>query len=242
MREGLVDLDLVKDPHAPQYSSKMSSIFALRSPTAYFKTIDYLIMYISFYVALWLCNFMYSTDEFPSPERQAWKVISILPGIASMSMYSYVMRASSFLKAVTLLDKDVVEETLEEIKEIKVIAKFLREKIIVSVLEHDEQWQSFEGSIEDYMASLSEDDIHARITSLFSEIDPNKSATLSRSELQTFFTEVGVTFSKKRWRRIFRELDRNGDDEISIEEMIYFLFPKTINTVRTSTVSLFLND
>ena len=30
--------------------------------------------------------------------------------------------------------------------------------------------------------------------------------------------------SRNKWRRIFREFDRNGDDDISTEEMLHFLF------------------
>lgn len=37
---------------------------------------------------------------------------------------------------------------------------------------------------------------------------------------------IGVTFSKKKWRQIFREVDHNGDNSVSVDEMIKFLFEK----------------
>ena len=46
----------------------------------------------------------------------------------------------------------------------------------------------------------------------------------SRREVQSFLTEIGVKVSRNKWRRIFREFDRNGDDDISTEEMLHFLF------------------
>jgi hypothetical protein len=53
----------------------------------------------------------------------------------------------------------------------------------------------------------------------------------SRKELQSFLIEIGVNFSTKKWRQIFRQLDRNGDDSISVDEMIYFLFDKNKETI-----------
>jgi hypothetical protein len=34
-----------------------------------------------------------------------------------------------------------------------------------------------------------------------------------------------VTFSRKKWKQIYREIDRNFDDEISFEKFFIFLFP-----------------
>lgn len=55
----------------------------------------------------------------------------------------------------------------------------------------------------------------------------------SRKELQLFLIGIGVNFSTKKWRQIFREVDRNGDDSISVEEMIFFLFNKNKNAATT---------
>ena len=48
----------------------------------------------------------------------------------------------------------------------------------------------------------------------------------SRDELQVFLEHLGITFTKKRWIAIFREVDRNFDNEISFEEMYLFMFPE----------------
>lgn len=102
-KAALVELDLLRDPHAPVFSQKMAKVYLFGRPELYFKIIDYLIMLISFYMALWLCNFAVSTDAFPPNIRETWKVYSLLPGLISFSMYSYVIRASAFLRVRVVL-------------------------------------------------------------------------------------------------------------------------------------------
>lgn len=85
---GLRELDLITEENEPEFSSKMASVYLFGSPRLYFKTIDYLIMFISFYMSLWLCNFLYSTDEFRSPDRELWKVLRL-------SIHSIVVHAFS---------------------------------------------------------------------------------------------------------------------------------------------------
>lgn len=102
----------------------------------------------------------------------------------------------------------------------------LREKILAQTLESDSNWKSFQGTMEDYISSLQQEDIYRMVSNLFNEIDSDKSVTLTREELKSFLVDIGVSFSRRKWRKIFRELDYNGDDQISIDEMVSFLFPK----------------
>ena len=60
---------------------------------------------------------------------------------------------------------------------------------------------------------------------LFRAIDTNNSDLLSRAEFKIFCTEMSISFSNKRWRQIFREIDKNGDNEISFDELFLFLYP-----------------
>ena len=49
---------------------------------------------------------------------------------------------------------------------------------------------------------------------IFNRIDGNGSSRLSRSEFQSFIESLGITFSLRKWNQIFREIDRNFDDEV----------------------------
>jgi hypothetical protein len=93
----LRELDVLEEENAPVFSPKMKSVYLFSSPSTYFKTIDYMIMLISFYLSLWICNFLPSSDIFEAPDRDVWKVYSLLPGLASLVTYAYIIRASSFL-------------------------------------------------------------------------------------------------------------------------------------------------
>ena len=56
-------------------------------------------------------------------------------------------------------------------------------------------------------------------------IDTNHSMLLSRLEFKAFLSQLHITFSNKRWKQIFRAIDRNMDDEISFDELFLFIFP-----------------
>jgi Ca2+-binding EF-hand superfamily protein len=63
------------------------------------------------------------------------------------------------------------------------------------------------------------------IKELFMDIDENGSGSLSRAEFQVFLHDLDITFSRRRWDQIFKEIDKNFDDEISLEELFLFIFP-----------------
>ena len=81
------------------FKEKMRSNFLFRSPELYFSVIDHVLMLISFYMALWVVNFSYSTASFPNQsDRINWIVASLVPGIASALLFIYVVRTSFLVK------------------------------------------------------------------------------------------------------------------------------------------------
>jgi hypothetical protein len=73
------------------------------------------------------------------------------------------------------------------------------------------------------LSSLGQPETHLRL--LFNEIDVDGSQVLSRDEFLSFCVAMNITFSKKKWRHIFREIDRDANNEVSYEELFLFLFP-----------------
>jgi len=63
------------------------------------------------------------------------------------------------------------------------------------------------------------------IQRLYNEIDVNRSDSLSRGEFGRFMELMGISFSMKKWEKIFKEIDRNYDNEISLNEFLLFLYP-----------------
>jgi hypothetical protein len=68
-------------------------------------------------------------------------------------------------------------------------------------------------------------DLEEELKRLFRSIDTDGSMLLSRTELKDFLAELDISFSNKRWRQIFKEMDRNYDDQISFDELFLFIFP-----------------
>ena len=46
-----------------------------------------------------------------------------------------------------------------------------------------------------------------------------------REELQHFLQGLRISFSKRKWSLIFREIDRDYDNEITFDELLLFVFP-----------------
>lgn len=62
----------------------------------------------------------------------------------------------------------------------------------------------------------------------FSPVQRNRHPPLGRSvrsEFGRFMELMGISFSVKKWKKIFKEIDRNYDNEISLNEFLLFLYP-----------------
>ena len=55
---------------------------------------------------------------------------------------------------------------------------------------------------------------------LFNEVDKNNDATLSYSEIESFFKKIGLILNDKEKMQFFSSVDSNKDDSIQIKEMV----------------------
>lgn len=187
-----------------QIAQDIVRIFLFSNPSIYYAWIMGQVMTISCYVALWLTNFLAIALRLQK-DHGFWICATIIPALLSMVLSFYSVRCAALLKAVSTLDKDIVEELLEDAEAAKNLSISLREKILSRL-------ESVESPEEELKV-------------LFQEIDINNSKSLSRSEFQIFLHDLDITFSRKRWVQIFKQIDRNFDDEISWEELFLFIFP-----------------
>lgn len=44
--------------------------------------------------------------------------------------------------------------------------------------------------------------------------------------MKSFFKELEINYSDNSWRHIFYHIDGNHDDQIDLDEFLYFLFPE----------------
>lgn len=56
----------------------------------------------------------------------------------------------------------------------------------------------------------------AQLMRLMAEIDRNGSNTITRNEFVQMLAQIGVTFSRKKWEHLFKEIDRNCSNDVSV--------------------------
>ena len=83
---------------------------------------------ISFYLALWLCN--YASLCALVPNTTWWSILTLLPGVLSTMVYVVCVRSAALLKAVTQMDADVLELTIEDAETAKMLGHAVRKKIL----------------------------------------------------------------------------------------------------------------
>ena len=76
-----------------------------------------MIMFIAFYLALWLCNFLtvsYVIAQGEEKARMKWVFLSLLPGVISALLYMYCVKVAALLQSVTEIDTDAMLEIIEQ--------------------------------------------------------------------------------------------------------------------------------
>lgn len=58
---------------------------------------------------------------------------------------------------------------------------------------------------------------------LFHIMDTSETSTLKWKEFQVFMEALGVTYSRRRWQQIFRQIDRNYDRFVSNNQYLLFI-------------------
>lgn len=185
------------------YSQEMKYLFFLKSPEIYYETVRITIMMISFYHSLWIVNYLPLAIH--QLHSTSWAILSLLPGVMSFICYIYTIKCAGMMKGLVYIDVDTIEETIEAAESSRALGVIVKDRLLARVHDKDQP----------------EDELYA----LFMEIDDNGSGLLSRKEFQMFLEAVGITFSAKRWRMIFNEIDRDFDDEISFNEFLLYLYP-----------------
>jgi Ca2+-binding EF-hand superfamily protein len=188
----------------------ISSAYFFSHPALFFDFVEALNMVVSFYLALWLTNF--GSACYQTPYVGNWMVASLAPGLICFVIYLYIVRTAALLRAITFFDSDIAKETIEEAEDIQSLGEQLRERLNKKLAE---------------IGGKHEQELKI----LFRQADDDGSMCLSRSEFQVMMEALDITYSKKRWAQIFREIDRNYDDNISFEEFFLFIYPKNDNAI-----------
>ncbi len=132
--------------------------FPFGQPEIYFEMIQLLILFLSLYSALWVSNFV-------EVGPKVYKGISAIPIVISTFFFISMMGTAALLKAVSEFDNDIVLEVIEETENSKILAKMVREKIVIRLRE-------LSGNTHDISEGLT------ALFKLFKQIDANGNGLL----------------------------------------------------------------
>ena len=187
-------------------AGRMKGVFLWNKASYFFDCVDHMMMIISFYLSLWIVN--YGTVAYRLPtEGVNYQLLTISPAIASTFVYLLTVRSTCLLKAVTVLDADIMETTLEDAETAKMLGLSVRRKILhkLHINKYGERTDKPHPGHKDH--HMSDEDVkhcEDELRALFDSIDTDDSGLLSRAEFKFFLGELHISFSHKRWRQIFR--------------------------------------
>lgn len=172
-------------------------------------------MIISLYIAMWLSYIAGTTTTW------VWTLITILPGISSSYMFFYIVKTASLLKAISILDHDLMIETIEDTQAVKQLSDELRAKVI-------QQLNTTTATSNDNYDSNSNQriDPYKKLESIFKDLDSSQNGYLSLTEFLQLSEILDINFSKRRWKQVYRIIDKNFDNQVSFQEFYVFLYPE----------------
>eukprot|EP01036_Dinobryon_divergens_P032304 gene32304-41865_t len=217
----------------------VARVFLCSSPDAYFHCVRILLVATAAYCALWFVNFA-------SISAQEWKIITLLPGLTSTALFLFIVKNAALLKVgqvVSLLYTVVrspsmsggagpfrVEEGTWRAR-LRYLSLSSGEAILsfdvealMGVVEQAEDARQLGIDLRDKLLKKIQSenggggDLKEMLKDVFDKIDKDGSNKLSRAEFKVFMSNLGMTFTKKKWNKIFHEIDLNFDDEISFNE------------------------
>eukprot|EP00981_Chlorochromonas_danica_P006342 scaffold1365_cov163-Ochromonas_danica.AAC.32 len=177
----------------------LDDLFFLSRPGLYFDMVRLLPLALSLYIALWCVQYCALKTQ------GLYKFLSAMPAVLSIFCLIYTVKCAALLKAIYHIDKDAMLEVLEQTEGSRLLGETIREKLLSKL---------------DLMG-----DPYSELRNLFRSIDFDHSNRLSRLEFEILMDKLDINFSKRKWKQIYHEIDRNYDDEVSFDEFFFFLFP-----------------
>jgi len=186
-------------------NGKIRGIFFLSNPELYFGAIDSLMIPLSFYCAMFVCNFGIWCAQSTSTYSPLYFILFFVSCGLSIALLSYSVSCASLLRCICSIDSDSMNSVVEQTDDAKNLAEQIRRLIV---------------------RRLDDSNPEDTLKKLFNEIDEDNSNLLSRIEFRRFLKTLKITFSKRKWRLLFDAIDQNNDDQIAFEEFFYFLYPE----------------
>jgi len=190
---------------------EFSSIYMWKMPNLYFISIQYLLQLNSMYFAFWCTNYVvlphYSSNEI------LWQFLSILPLFLIVPLLALMIKTSSVLKAISMLDPEVVGRILEDDENTLKSAELIKTKVL-DRLENSTEVTYTRNPLE-------------RISELFMEFgneSVNEGYTIDSRAFTKVLTMLQLHFTKKKLNAVFNFIDKDLSGSITENEFFAFIY------------------
>jgi len=193
-----------KSKRACVLSVDLREIYFMGRSDLFEKTVDVLLLLLAAYFALLATNFGPLSENMSTP--YVYQILMTLPGLLSIIPLTLIINIAATLKAVSVLDIEVVAKLLEEHEE----AQLLRYEVV----------RKFNKQME-IAGHRGKEGLRA----LFATVDTDGSGSIDSREFKTMLNEKQVFFTNKMFLHLFHVFDFNNDNCITLKELEKVCFP-----------------
>jgi hypothetical protein len=170
-------------------------IFLFKSPTLYYNLISFVITCNSLYLAWWATNFLFVILKLDGNMHQVLLVLaSLIPPLVTFPTIFLVIRSSTIMKAITLLDLTVVAKVIEQSQiNTTMLAEF--RKTILNFMK--KEGPGIDGMI--------------KTCNMFAEKNAN---VLRKSDFREMLLHHKVIYTPEKINFLFGSIDLNGGSTV----------------------------
>jgi hypothetical protein len=188
--------------------SHFARLFPFSSPEFFFEVIHCLIMFNSFYIALYLTSFLASTADVK------WKVVSMLPGLGGVAVFICLVRSAALIHVIFKVNFEAILEVQEQTESTEQLQVLVRQTILMKLMVMADMNLGLTTSRTkrpsfSWINADIEIKLQAQLQSLFNEIDTSGDGKLSQLEFVSFMKALNINMSKKKWNQVRTSLSKN---------------------------------
>ena len=182
-----------------------TSVYLFGSKMLFTKTLDMALLFNCFYLAVFFSNYSFVALEYDTGGALRF-ALAILPGVLLYPCVVLCVRTNSMISAISKLDIETVGMVIDETEEMMNMQR--------------EVFDVFRNKMQEM--SLGPADLKE----LFIEIDADNSGEIDAKELKMGLHMIGMHFSKNKFKRLFRAVDKDRSGSINYDEFFQLVYPE----------------
>ncbi|GMH86910.1 hypothetical protein TL16_g10689, partial [Triparma laevis f. inornata] len=213
-------MSLKTSHHRPRLQLDLRDIYWFGRADAFSTVVDFLLLLLCAYVAMMATNFgplILKNSEADSSSGM-WMFIMALPAALSLFPITRMINIVCKLKAVSVLDIEVVAKILEEHEE--------AEKVKDMVVRKFQEQMRTSGLVG-----------RKALLELFRKVDTDESGFIDGVEFKTMLNMQQIFFTNKMFLHLFHAFDENNDNQISFKELEKVCFEGEVADLSKDPVS-----